>query len=205
MPLGYRVVYEEIVYKGKKRRVPCKFVEDEETSWIVREIYRRYLLPGESLGTVTAWLNAQGIPPRGRAQLWSTTTVHHILSSEKYLGDAIYGQHVKGKFFTVVNGVSVEREQAGPAKLRSHSEAIVKEAAHEPPLPARHPQTTRSPARPVGGGPTGTASGQPHARRTGGRPGGRPERISPRLPARRRVDRGRRRPGPRDAQRGGRM
>jgi DNA invertase Pin-like site-specific DNA recombinase len=132
VPLGYRLTYEEIVYKGKKRRVPDKLVVDEETAWIVREIFRLYLEPGASLGTVAAWLNEQGLPSPLRGGLWYTSTVRYVLGNEHYLGDASYGRRSTGRFFTTFHTEVRPRRETRPRVVSDSGKAIVAKGRHEP-------------------------------------------------------------------------
>jgi hypothetical protein len=131
VPLGFRLTYELIEYKGKKRKVPCKYVEDPETAWIVRELFFRYLEEGASLSTLCDWLNDQNIPVRGRSTRWLPQTVRNILTNERYLGHALYAQHATGKDFFVVDGVPVAREGKISYTARKRSETIAKECWHD--------------------------------------------------------------------------
>lgn len=74
--LGYRKGAD-----GKPEIVP----EEAET---VRFIYYSFL-DGDSINTIKEKLEAQGIlTPTGK-KIWSTTTIHSILTNEKYKGDAL--------------------------------------------------------------------------------------------------------------------
>ena len=64
-----------------------RLVDDHAQSEVVRRIYRE-ALAGAPLRRIAAGLTADGIPsPTGRPR-WGATTVHHILSTPLYAGEA---------------------------------------------------------------------------------------------------------------------
>lgn len=63
-------------------------VINPEQAEIVRRIYRQYL-EGMSIPQIAASLDADGIPTPMRRSKWSHSTIHSILTNEKYKGDAL--------------------------------------------------------------------------------------------------------------------
>jgi hypothetical protein len=131
VPLGFRLTYELVEYRGKKRKLPCKYVEDPDTSWIVKELFARYLEEQASLATLCDWLTSQNIPVRGRSTTWLPQTVRCILTNQRYLGHALYAQRATGRDFFVVDGVPVAREGKISYTVRERSETIAREYWHD--------------------------------------------------------------------------
>ena len=61
---------------------------DPEQAEVVRLIFDRYLL-GDSLTVIKQLLESREIPSPTGKNTWSVTTIHSILTNEKYKGDAL--------------------------------------------------------------------------------------------------------------------
>ena len=61
---------------------------DPEQAEIVRLIFDRYLA-GDSLTTIKRFLESRSYPSPTGKSTWSVTTIHSILTNEKYKGDAL--------------------------------------------------------------------------------------------------------------------
>ena len=59
-----------------------------EEAEIIRRIYRRYLA-GCSLGQIKQELEQDNIPTAQKVERWSSAVIHNILTTEKYMGDAL--------------------------------------------------------------------------------------------------------------------
>jgi DNA invertase Pin-like site-specific DNA recombinase len=82
-PFGYRLL--------NKRLVP-----DEEKAAIVRLIFERYAA-GDTLRSLTAWLNLQGITtPRGKC--WVFPNLRDVLTNPAYVGTFRYGGKSRAKY-----------------------------------------------------------------------------------------------------------
>jgi site-specific DNA recombinase len=89
-PYGYRIV--------KKSEHADAFYEIEESEApVVREIFRRYIEDGESIGRIARWLSGQGIQTRTGKTGWNTATIWGMLRNPAYAGRAAYGKtHATG-------------------------------------------------------------------------------------------------------------
>ncbi|WP_392399187.1 recombinase family protein [Actinotignum urinale] len=74
-------------------------VINPEQAEIVRRIYRQYL-EGMSIPQIAASLDADGILTPRRKHKWSHTTIHSILTNEKYKGDALLQKRFTVDFLT---------------------------------------------------------------------------------------------------------
>ena len=75
-------------FLGYNRGEDGEPVINPEQADIVRRIYRQYL-EGMSIPQIAASLDADGILTPRRKHKWSHTTIHSILTNEKYKGDAL--------------------------------------------------------------------------------------------------------------------
>ena len=80
-------------FLGYRRGADDKPEIDPEQAVIVQRIYDRFLR-GDSLKTISDALNADGIPTPSGKGTWTTSTVHSILTNEKYKGDAIINKTI---------------------------------------------------------------------------------------------------------------
>src|SRR4051812_17263549 len=89
-PYGYRYV--------KKSEDADAFYEiDEFEAPVVREIFRRYLQDGESIGRIGRWLTEQGVQTRTGNTGWNNATIWGMLRNPAYAGQAAYGKtHAPG-------------------------------------------------------------------------------------------------------------
>nr|WP_076388629.1 recombinase family protein [Vaginimicrobium propionicum] len=86
-------------FLGYNRGEDGKPVINPEQAQIVRRIYRQYL-EGMSIPQIAASLDADGIPTPMRRAKWSHTTIHSILTNEKYKGDALLQKRFTVDFLT---------------------------------------------------------------------------------------------------------
>jgi site-specific DNA recombinase len=89
-PYGYR-------YIKKSEHADAFYEIDESEAPVLREIFRRYLEDGESIGQITRWLSEQGIPTRTGKTGWNPATIWGMLRNPAYAGQAAYGKtHTTG-------------------------------------------------------------------------------------------------------------
>ncbi|MDU1352036.1 MAG: recombinase family protein [Actinomyces sp.] len=86
-------------FLGYNRGPDGKPVINPEQAQIVRRIYRQYL-EGMSIPQIATSLEADGIPTPMRRAKWSHTTIHSILTNEKYKGDALLQKRFTVDFLT---------------------------------------------------------------------------------------------------------
>ncbi len=89
-PYGYR-------YVKRSEHADAFFEIDESEAPVVRELFRRYVEDGESIGQVTRWLSEQGVATRTRKAGWNNATIWGMLRNPAYAGQAAYGKtHATG-------------------------------------------------------------------------------------------------------------
>jgi site-specific DNA recombinase len=89
-PYGYR-------YVKKSEHADAFYEIDESEAPVVREIFRRYIEDGESIGRIARWLSGQGIQTRTGKTGWNTATIWGMLRNPAYAGQAAYGKtHATG-------------------------------------------------------------------------------------------------------------
>ena len=89
-PYGYR-------YVKSTEHADAFFEIDETEAPIVREIFRRYIEDGESIGEIARWLTEQGVPTRTGKAGWDNATIWGMLRNPAYAGQAAYGKtHATG-------------------------------------------------------------------------------------------------------------
>lgn len=86
MMFGYRSVYEGGGPRPKRRVEP-----DPVTAPIVRAMFQRYA-DGESVHSLTKWLNDLAVPTLRNGKLWWAANVRRILTNETVLGRIAYGR-----------------------------------------------------------------------------------------------------------------
>jgi site-specific DNA recombinase len=84
-PYGYRFVRKTDLTDGY-----WEIVEHEAE--VVREVFRRYVEEGCSIGELARWLTAQGIPTKTGKTTWDRSTVWGMLRNPAYRGQAAYGK-----------------------------------------------------------------------------------------------------------------
>ena len=87
-PFGFDL--EEIEIPGRKKNKKRLKLNPDEAD-VVRLIFNFYIESGGGLKAVAAELNGKGQLRRGN--VWSTTTIHHVLTNPIYRGDRIFNQH----------------------------------------------------------------------------------------------------------------
>ncbi|HUY58735.1 MAG TPA: recombinase family protein [Solirubrobacteraceae bacterium] len=89
-PYGYRYV------KRSEHADACYEIDESEAP-VVREIFRRYVEEGESIGRITRWLSEQGVSTRTGRTGWNKATIWGMLRNPAYAGQAAYGKtHATG-------------------------------------------------------------------------------------------------------------
>src|SRR5215217_2135531 len=89
-PYGYR-------YVKKSEHADAFYEIDESEAPVVREIFRRYLHDGESIGRIGRWLSEQGVQTRTGTTGWNNATIWGMLRNPAYAGQAAYGKtHTTG-------------------------------------------------------------------------------------------------------------
>ena len=118
IPLGFRIEDR-------------KYVVDEKTAPIVREIYAKYA-DGWSQKQICDDLNARHIRS-ARGSEFNKNSLHKILKNEKYVGVYVYGEHrVEGGIPAIVDKELFDRVQeimaenkAAPARARAKAEYLL--------------------------------------------------------------------------------
>ena len=97
---------------------------DEETAWIVREVFRLYI-EGYGLTTIAKKMNADGIkspdyyfnrklsdhkPDISKKYLWVQTTVKRMLTNELYHGTLVNHKTVSSKIYKTITAVPEEEQ-----------------------------------------------------------------------------------------------
>ena len=77
-PYGYRLIDGDLVV-------------DEEQAGVIRKIFRQYLT-GQPRKEIADELNKEGIPPCYGANQWKVSSIYHILTNERYTGNALLGK-----------------------------------------------------------------------------------------------------------------
>jgi site-specific DNA recombinase len=84
-PYGYR-------YVKKSEHADAFYEIDEVEAAVVREVFRRYVEDGESIGRIACWLSAQAVPTRTGKTGWNNATIWGMLRNPAYAGHAAYGK-----------------------------------------------------------------------------------------------------------------
>ncbi len=96
-PYGYQRLYPERV--GNSRYQAGLLVEDEDTAWVVKELFSRYATGHWGLRALAQSLNSRGIAsPRGRT--WTVCNVSYILQNLTYAGRVEYNKSHHGVYET---------------------------------------------------------------------------------------------------------
>ena len=89
-PYGYR-------YVKKSEHADAFYEIDESEAPVAREIFRRYIEDGESIGRIARWLSGEGVPTRTGKTGWNNATIWGMLRNPAYAGQAAYGKtHATG-------------------------------------------------------------------------------------------------------------
>jgi len=84
-PYGYR-------YIRKSDEAPASYALIETEARVVRHVYELYTVRGSSIGTVTRWLNDQGVATRKPGARWERSMVWAMLRNPAYRGRACFGK-----------------------------------------------------------------------------------------------------------------
>jgi site-specific DNA recombinase len=145
-PYGYR-------YVKRSEHADAVFAVDETEAPVVREIFRRYVDEGESIGRVTRWLSEQSVPTRTGAAGWNKATIWGMLRNPAYAGLAAYGKthatgaavretrqaRLRGQRSTRISREQVAPQEwkriAVPALVSEEQFALAQERLHRNPSP----------------------------------------------------------------------
>jgi site-specific DNA recombinase len=145
-PYGYR-------YVKRSEHADAFFEIDEAEAPVVREMFRRYVDDGESIGRITRWLSEQAVPTRTGAAGWNKATIWGMLRNPAYAGQAAYGKthatgapvrdtrlaRQRGQRSTRISREQVSPEQwkriAVPALVSEEQFALAQERLHRNPSP----------------------------------------------------------------------
>jgi hypothetical protein len=132
-PYGYRVEYETVVVRGKRRRRPLRYVlGPPEEGDVVRWLFRTYAAGRTTLRRLAIDLNARGVASPKGAPRWGQGTIKKLLNNPVYLGQAVWNRRHEGKFFGVVDcKVEPSKKRQGTV-LNPEGEWIRREGRHEP-------------------------------------------------------------------------
>jgi site-specific DNA recombinase len=84
-PYGYR-------YIRKTDEGPASYAVIDAEARVVRQVYEHYTTTGWSIGVITRWLNAGGVPTRKMGTRWERSTVWAMLRNPAYVGAACFGK-----------------------------------------------------------------------------------------------------------------
>jgi site-specific DNA recombinase len=111
-PYGYR-------YIRKSEHAAARFEVSEPEATTVRAVYRRYIEDGLSIGALTRWLTASGVPTATGKRRWDRSTVWAMLRNPAYAGRAAFGKTLRS-----------ERRPAVTRRLRLQGRAVPRRATH---------------------------------------------------------------------------
>jgi site-specific DNA recombinase len=111
-PYGYR-------YIRRSEHAAARFEVSEPEASTVRAVYRRYVENFLSIGELTRWLTAAGVPTATDKQRWDRSTVWAMLRNPAYAGRAAFGKTMR-----------VERRPAVTRRLRLQGRRVPRHAAH---------------------------------------------------------------------------
>ncbi len=111
-PYGYR-------YVRRSEHATARFEIMEPEAATVREVYRRYIIDFLSIGELTRWLTAQGVPTATGKRRWDRSTVWAMLRNPAYAGRAAFGKTMR-----------VDRRPALTRRLRLQGRRVPRHAAH---------------------------------------------------------------------------
>jgi len=84
-PYGYR-------YIRKSDDAPASYAVIDAEARVVRQVYEHYTAAGWSIGTITRWLNDQGVPTRKPGARWERSMVSAMLRNPASRGAACFGK-----------------------------------------------------------------------------------------------------------------
>src|SRR5665811_942871 len=101
---------------------------------VVREVFRRYVEDGLSIGALARWLTEQGIPTATGKRIWDRSTVWAMLKNPAYRGLAAFGKTLQSGGSSKLNRVA--RLQARTTPRRPARSDRPREEWLEIPVPA---------------------------------------------------------------------
>jgi site-specific DNA recombinase len=125
-PYGYR-------YVRKTDRAAAYYETAGAEAQVVRQVYERYTVQGQSIGEITRWLNELGTPTRLQAKQWERSTVWGMLRNPAYRGAACYGKTQAAKRQRITRPL---RQRGGISTRESANHERPKEEWIEIPVPA---------------------------------------------------------------------
>jgi hypothetical protein len=132
-PYGYRVEYELVTVRGRRKRRPLRLVPgppgEVET---VRWLFTTYAVGDTSLRWLALELNRRGVASPKGAPHWGQGTIKKILNNHAYLGEVVWNRRHEGKFFGVVDcKVEPSKKRQGTVVNPEH-DWIRRPQRHEP-------------------------------------------------------------------------
>jgi len=99
-PLGYKRVYAQ--RENSSRYQAGVLTENEQTSWLIKELYTRYAAGGWSFRRLAQWLNSDetAFPRAPRGGQWNSSNVRYILQNPVYKGGVRYNASHFGVYET---------------------------------------------------------------------------------------------------------
>lgn len=97
-------------------------VNPDETE-IVKKIFMKFAYEGKGTTTIAKELYEEGIPPVGKAQRWSASTILQILKNEKYTGDLLQKKYVTADYLTHKRTPNPDPDDV--ILLKNHHQAII--------------------------------------------------------------------------------
>jgi site-specific DNA recombinase len=125
-PYGYR-------YVRKTDQAAAYYEIAEAEAQVVRQVYERYTVQGQSIGEITRQLNELGTPTRLGGKRWERSTVWAILRNPAYRGAACYGKTQLAKRQRITRPL---RQRGGISTRESANHERPKEEWIEIPVPA---------------------------------------------------------------------
>ena len=125
-PYGYR-------YVKKSEQLDAFYEVDELEAQVVREVFRRYVQDGESIGKIARSLGEQGVTTRTGKRSWNPATIWGMLRNPAYAGRAAFGKtHVTGEPVRMTRSARQRGQRSG----RSARERVGPEQWEHIPVPA---------------------------------------------------------------------
>jgi site-specific DNA recombinase len=132
-PYGYRVEYELVSVKGRKKRRPLRLVvgPDAEVE-VVRWLFATYAAGKMTLRGLALDLNRRRIPSPKGAPVWGQGTIKKLLGNEVYLGRIVWNRKHEGRFFGVIDcKVEPSKKKAQRTVQNDPAEWIRRDNRHE--------------------------------------------------------------------------
>jgi hypothetical protein len=105
-PIGFVRVYPERVGERLVKYQAGLLTEDKETSWFVRELFRRYATGNWSLRALSEWANNDPACPKPfKSPYWQPFNIGYILQNPVYIGNVRFNVNKSGLYESTADGV----------------------------------------------------------------------------------------------------